>query len=123
MDVITIEAQAFKELTAKINMIAKFVVSMQAQAEDEPAEDWVDNYDVCTFLKVSPRTLQRLRAANLVAYSRIRGKSFYKISKIKRLMDNNIIRRSEEHFQDLIKNHKLHIERNVEQKRNIKTNR
>ena len=123
MDVITIEAQAFKELTAKINMIAKFVVSIQSQGDDEPAEDWVDNYDVCTFLKISPRTLQRLRTANLVSYSRIRGKSFYKISEIKRLMDNNIIRRSEEHFQDLIKNHKLHIERNVEQKRNIKTNR
>ena len=123
MDVITIETQAFKELMAKINTIAKFVATIQAKADEEPTDIWVDNYEVCTFLKVSPKTLQRLRAANLVAYSRIRGKNFYKISEIKRLMDNNIIRRSEEHFQDLIKNHKLHVERNVEQKRNIKTNR
>jgi hypothetical protein len=34
-------------------------------------------------------------------------------------MDNNIIRRSEEHLQDLIKNNKLH----VEQRRYIKTDK
>jgi len=119
MDVITIEAQAFKELMAKINTIAKFVATIQAKADEEPTDIWVDNYEVCTFLKVSPKTLQRLRAANLVAYSRIRGKNFYKISEIKRLMENNVIRRSEEHFQDLIKNHLLY----AEQRRNIKANR
>ena len=118
MEVITIEAQAFKELSAKINVIAKFVASIQAKVEDEPAESWVDNYEVCTFLKVSPKTLQRLRTANLVSYTRIRGKNFYKISEIKRLMDDQIIRRSEEHLQDLIKNHKLY----VEQRRNSKAN-
>jgi len=119
MDVITIEAQAFKELMAKINMIAKFVTSIQANADEEPQDNWVDNYEVCTFLKISPKTLQRLRAANLVVYSKIRGKNYYRISEIKRLMDNNIIPRSEENFQDLIKNHNLY----VEQRRNIKANR
>ena len=119
MDVITIEAQAFKELMAKINMIAKFVTSIQANADEEPQDNWVDNYEVCTFLKISPKTLQRLRAANLVVYSKIRGKNYYRISEIKRLMDNNIIPRSEENFQDLIKNHNLY----VEQRRNIKANK
>ena len=119
MEVITIEAQAFKELSAKINMIAKFVVSIQEKVEEEPTDSWVDNYEVCTFLKVSPKTLQRIRAANLVSYTRIRGKNFYRISEIKRLMDDNVIRRSEEHLQDLIKNHQLY----AEQRRNTKANR
>ena len=119
MEVITIEAQAYKELTAKINMVAKFVAALQAKAEEEPADSWVDNYEVCTFLKVSPKTLQRLRAAKLIAYSRIRGKNFYKISEIKRLMENNLIRRSEEQFQDLIKNHQLYMA----QRRNSKADR
>jgi len=119
MEVITIESQTFRELMAKINMIAKFVACIKAKADEEPADNWVDNYEVCTFLKVSPKTLQRLRAANLITYSRIRGKVFYKISEVKRLMDKNIIRRSEEHLQDLIKNHQLH----VVQRRNIKTDR
>jgi hypothetical protein len=117
MEVITIEAQAFKDLTAKINVIAKFVAKMQSKTEEAPPTDeWVDNYEVCTFLKVSPKTLQRLRAAKCVSFSRIRGKIFYKISEIERLMNENIIRRSDEDLQDLIKNHKWY----AEQRRNSK---
>ncbi|MDR2126785.1 MAG: helix-turn-helix domain-containing protein [Prevotellaceae bacterium] len=119
MEVITIESQVFKDLTAKINTIAQFVAALQSKVDDEPADGWVDSYEVCTFLKISNKTLQRLRAANAVAYSRIRGKNFYKISEIQRLLTANIIRRSDEHLQYLIKNHQLH----VEQRRNIKTDK
>ena len=118
MEVITIDTQAFKELTAKINMIAKFVANIQAKAETEPEDSWVDNYEVCTFLKISERTLQRLRANRLISFSLIRGKTYYRISEIERLMNENIIRRSDEHLQDLILNHKLY----AEQRRNIKAN-
>jgi hypothetical protein len=117
MEVITMETQAYRELTAKINTIAKFIAAMQKKADEEPADGWVDSYEVCTFLKISAKTLQRLRTANNIAYSRIRGKTFYKISEIKRLLEDKVIRRSDEHLQDLIKNHRLH----VEQRRNTKT--
>ena len=116
MEVITIDTQAFKELTEKINLIARFVADIQAKTEAEPEDSWVDNYEVCTFLKISERTLQRLRANRLVSFSLIRGKAFYRISEIKRLMDENIIRRSGEHLQDLILNHRLYDE----QRRNTK---
>jgi len=119
MEVITIESQAYKELTKKINMIAKFVDLMQAKADDESEDGWVDTYEVCTFLKVSEKTLQRLRVAKVIAYSKIGGKIFFRISEIKRLMDENIIRRNEENYQDLIKNHRFH----VEQRRYIKTDK
>ena len=119
MDVITIETQAFKDLTSKINSIAKFVAALQAKSEEDPKDGWVDSYDVCTFLKISPKTLQRLRAAKLVSFSRIRGKNFYRISEIQRLLEENIIRRGEEEMQDLIKNNQLH----VEQRCNIRTDK
>jgi hypothetical protein len=119
MEVITIESQAFKDLTAKINTISKFVASMQSKANEGTEDGWVDSYEVCTFLKISSKTLQRLRAANAITFSRIRGKNFYRISEIGRLLNENIIRRSDEHLQDLIKNHQLH----VEQRRNIKTDK
>jgi hypothetical protein len=119
MEIITIEAQAYKELIAKINMIVKFVASIQAKADEEPEDGWVDNYEVCTFLKISARTLQRLRASRSINFTLIRGKTFYRISEIRRLMDDNVIRRTDEHLQDLIKNHKLH----VEQRRNTKTDK
>jgi hypothetical protein len=60
--------------------------------------------------------LQRLRSSGKINFSRIRVKNFYRISEIGRLLQENIIRRSDEHLQDLIKNHQLH----VEQRRNIK---
>jgi hypothetical protein len=117
MEVITIESQAFKELTAKINTIAKFVTTIQNKAEEHPEDSWVDSYEVCTFLKISTKTLQRLRAANEISYSKIRGKTFYRISEIQRLLNDHIIRRSDEHLQDLIRNHRLQIEK----KRAVKT--
>jgi len=119
MEVITIESLAFNDLMTKINTIAKFVAAIQKKADEEPADDWVDSYEVCTFLKISAKTLQRLRAAHSITFSRIRGKNFYRISEIQRLLNDNIVRRSEEHLQDLIKNHQFH----VEQRRNIKADR
>jgi len=117
MEVITIESQAFKDITAKINTIAKFVTTMQSKVEEEPADSWVDSFEVCTFLKISSKTLQRLRTAHVISYSKIRGKNFYRISEIQRLLNENIIRRSDEHLNDLIKNHQFH----VEQRRAFKT--
>jgi hypothetical protein len=110
MEVITIESQAYKELTSKISTIAKFVTAAQSKAEEQPEDSWVDSYEVYTFLKISSRTLQRLRSANAISYSKIRGKVFYKISEVQRLLNENIIRRSDEHLQDLIKNHQLQAE-------------
>ena len=98
MEVITIETKAFKDLTANISTIAKFVTTMQGKMEEQPEDSWVDGYDVCTFLKISTKTLQRLCNANAITYSQIRGKNFYKISEIQRLLSENIIRRSEEHL-------------------------
>ncbi len=117
MEVITIESQAFKELSAKINTIAKFVTAIQNKADEQPEDGWVDSYEVCTFLKISTKTLQRLRAANEISYSKIRGKTFYRISEIQRLLNDHIIRRSDEHLQNLINNHRL----NLEKKHSFKT--
>ena len=120
MEVITIESQAFKDLQSKIGTIAKFVTAMQNKEEEKKPEDgWVDTYDVCTFLKVSAKTLQRLRASGKITFSRISGKIFYRISEIERLMNDNMILSTDEHLQNLIKNNQLH----VEQRRNIKANK
>ncbi|MDN5627213.1 Helix-turn-helix domain-containing protein [Epilithonimonas bovis DSM 19482] len=110
MEVITIESQAYKNLMSKVDTIFDYVVSQQNTNDDE--DSWVDSYEVCTFLKISDRTLQRLRSDNKINYSRIRGKNYYRISEIKRMLQENLIRRSEENLQDLILNH----QKNVRQK-------
>ena len=110
MEVITIESQAFKNLMSKVDTIFDYVISQQNIQDEE--DSWVDSYELCTFLKISDRTLQRLRSENKINYSRIRGKNYYKISEIKRMMEENLIRRSEDCLQDLIQNH----QKNVRQK-------
>jgi hypothetical protein len=119
MEVITIESQVYRDLVAKIDAIAKFITACQVKAEEKELDGWVDSHEVCTFLKISTRTLQRLRAAEAVSYALIRGKTFYKISEIRRLLNENIIRRSDECLQDLIKNHTL----NVKQRRDTEPDR
>ena len=110
MEVITIESQAFKDLMSKVDTIFDYVISQQNIQDEE--DSWVDSYEVCTFLKISDRTLQRLRSEKKINYSRIRGKNYYKISEIKRMMEENLIRRSEDCLQNLILNH----QKNVRQK-------
>jgi hypothetical protein len=119
MEVITFESQVYSDLVAKIDAIAKFIIACQAKEEEKELDGWVDSFEVCTFLKISNRTLQRLRAAQAVDYSLIRGKTFYRISEIRRLMNENIIRRSDKCLQDLIKNHTL----NAEQKRDTESDK
>ncbi len=119
MDVITIESQAYKDLVSKINAIAKFVVDHQDDETTNPDEMWVDSYEVCTFLKISERTLQRLRSNRLISYSILSGKSYYTIAEIKRLLNERRIRSTDECLNDLINNHKLH----AQQRRTIKTDK
>lgn len=105
------DSQVYKDLTAKIDRIAKFVTALGNKAEGQPEDGWVDSCEVCTFLKISTKTLQRLRSNNEISFSKIRGKIFYRISEIERLLNDHIIHRSDEHLQGLIRNHRLQIEK------------
>ena len=108
MEVITIETQAFKDLMSKVDTIFDYVISQQTNDEDDD-DSWVDSYEVCTFLKISDRTLQRLRSDNKISYSRIRGKNYYKISEVRRMLKENLIRSNEECLEELIQNHQKNV--------------
>ena len=110
MDVITIESQAYKDLLTKINSIAKFVVNHQSDDTINPDEEWVDSYEVCTFLNISERTLQRLRTKGIISYSLISGKTYYTIAEIKRMLNEKRIRSNGEALQGLIDNHRIYTE-------------
>lgn len=108
MDVITMESKAYKELDNKITAIADYIFN-RLEAE-KPNEDdmWVDSYEVCTFLKISEKTLQRLRVSGTIAYSNIRGRYFYKVSEIRRMLEERLIRSNKENIDNLITNHQLY---------------
>jgi len=119
MEVITVESKAYKELVAKINTIAQFVADYQSVNTINPEEEWIDSFEVCSFLNISQRTLQRLRSKGAITYSVIAGKTYYTIAEIKRMLNERRIRSSEEAMQNLITNH----QRYVEQRRVAKTNK
>jgi hypothetical protein len=119
MEVITVESKAFKELVAKINTIAQFVADYQSVNTINPEEEWIDSFEVCSFLNISKRTLQRLRSKGAITYSVIAGKTYYTIAEIKRMLNERLIRSSEEAMENLITNH----QRYVEQRRVAKTNK
>ena len=118
MEVITIESKAFKDLMDKVNTIAKFVVNYQPE-EIKDEETWVDSYEVCTFLKISERTLQRLRSNGLISYSMISGKTYYTIAEVKRMLNERLVKSNQEALNNLIDSHKTY----VEQRRNTRTDR
>ncbi|MCT3942490.1 helix-turn-helix domain-containing protein [Elizabethkingia anophelis] len=89
---------------SKVDTIFDYVLSQQKTQDD--TDFWVDNHEVCSFLKISSHTLQRLRSERKISYSKIRGKSYYKISEIERMMRENLVRCSEDCLQNLIKSHK-----------------
>ncbi len=110
MEVITVDSIAFKELVKKIDIIMDFVYDKQRHNAISEEKMWVDSHDVCNYLHISNRTLQRLRAKNCVSYSRINGKNFFRISDIRHLLESKMIRSNEEYLNDLIQNTKYYAQ-------------
>lgn len=109
MEIITIDSKAYKELIEKIDSIANYIRNTQNSSE-EIDEVWVDSYEVCTFLRISERTLQRLRTNNLISYSVLSGKTYYNIGEIKRILAERLVRSDSDALADLIKSHQEYIE-------------
>ncbi len=105
MEVITIESRAFKQLMDKLEALSEYVYSMEHPVENED-ERWVDSQEVCRFLKISERTLQRLRANGKITYSCIGGKYYYQIGQTKKLLKANIIKSTDECMENLIEHHR-----------------
>ena len=103
MEVITIEETAFKTIMEKLDLIADYI--MQTKKNNTLEDDWLDNYAVCELLKISNRTLQRLRANNTIEHVKMGGNVYFQVKEIKRILQENIIHRNLNDFEQAIKNH------------------
>lgn len=112
MEVITIDSEAFKELIRKIDSITDYIRNNDTSSTSKELDEvWVDSYEVCTFLRISERTLQRLRSNQLISYSILSGKTYYTIGEIKRILQEHLVKTREEALSDLINSHQQYIER------------
>lgn len=105
MEVITIESKAFKQMMEKLDALSEYVYSIERPIENDD-EEWVNSGEVCHFLKISGRTLQRLRTNGKISYTCLGGKYYYQISQIKRLLREHVIKSTDECLCDLIAHHR-----------------
>lgn len=106
MEVITIESRAFKQLVEKLEALSEYVYSIKHSTEEDDDDKWVDSQEVCRFLRISERTLQRLRTNGKITYTCLGGKYYYQISEIKKLLRERVIKSTDECLQDLINHYK-----------------
>ena len=92
MEVITMESRVYKDLIDKIDKISAFVVKCEVGIKPQSNEEiWLDSQEVANLLRISTRTLQRLRAENLISYAVLRGRCLYKLSEIERGLNERLI--------------------------------
>ena len=92
MEVITMDSRAYKDLVEKIDQISAFVVKCEAGIKPQSNDEiWLDSQEVANLLRISTRTLQRLRAENLISYAVLRGRCLYKLSEIERGLNERLI--------------------------------
>lgn len=105
-EAVILDSESFKRLEEKIDSIANFIQKKRESENLNLDEEWVDSYEVCSFLRISERTLQRLRTNGLITYSVISGKTYYTIAEVKRILKERLVKRGEECLDELIKNHR-----------------
>ena len=106
MKIITIEEEAWKQLNDQINILSSYIRSRQNTSYDEL---WLNNHEVCEYLKISEKTLYRMRVSGELRYSKIHGQYFYTIGAIREMLNTHAVQSSEEYLKVLIEKGKEYI--------------
>lgn len=104
-DVVTIESRAYLDLVEKLNTVYDYVAVQLQKYREKEDRQWVDSYDVCQYLHISERTLQRRVAEGDITSSKWGGRHYFTIGDIKRAVESKVIKSTKEHLQNLIDNH------------------
>lgn len=92
--IVIIEETTFNEMLARF---AEFVSRIEVLCErhrEKGMEEFLDSQDVCTILNIGTRALQTYREKEIIGYSQIERKIFYRNSDVQKLLDNHIINNS-----------------------------
>lgn len=93
MKVIVIESEAYKRLLQKIDRIHSLVKKQEniIIQQSDPLEVWLSDQDAAAILRVSKRTMQRLRSNGEITYSIRGGKVWYMLAEVKRLLTGLVV--------------------------------
>ncbi|WP_304581826.1 helix-turn-helix domain-containing protein [uncultured Alistipes sp.] len=90
MEIITFDHEVYKDLSEKIERIANYVFKKAAQPQHIP-EIWLTNEELADLLKISTRTLQRLRKERVIPYTMVRSKCLYRLSDVEECISRRIV--------------------------------
>lgn len=105
MDEITIDRQQFEELNKKVDKIYQFIKRFEDQAPPSEDEPWLDTFELCNILHISPKTLYRYRKKNLIPHTLLGDKPRYFPSQIYRVLKNKIIKCDPKYINDFYQNY------------------
>lgn len=97
MKIIVVGSQAYNELVGRIEKIEAAIASLpekeRVQNNEYIGGEWMDGEQVCRYLGISGRTLQRLRSDRVITYSAINRKLYYSLTEIRRVLKERSVRR------------------------------
>lgn len=93
MEVILIESKAFQELLKQLEEIKASVAHLKSA---EANDDWIDNDAFIKLLKISRRTAQSYRNSNLIGFSQINNKIYYRSSDVQQLLERHFVKPSKQ---------------------------
>lgn len=76
-------------LSQDFEVMKTYIHSLNKSKMELFNETWIDGQDVMQALHISKRNLQSLRDSKVLAYSRINGKFYYKVSDLDDLLKSN----------------------------------
>ncbi len=94
MKVITIESEAYKALVRKIERIYFYMkeqVEREKFLQPDPSEVWLTDPEAAAILRVSKRTMQRLRSNGKITYSIRGGKAWYAQAEVEHLLPGRVV--------------------------------
>lgn len=94
MKVITIESEVYKRLVRKIEWLYSYAKKQEkenALPNPDSSEIWVSDLEAAAILRVSKRTMQRLRSNGDITYSIRGGKAWYTLAEVKRLLLGRVV--------------------------------
>lgn len=107
MEIITMESAAYKDIVGRIEEIASHVRKHSPEKREQETVGLLDSREVMRLLRISRRTLQRLRTEKRIKYVIIRGDCRYPPEEVERIIRENAVRTSPEKPEELRHNYLL----------------
>ena len=106
MEIITFAHKVYQDLSEKIERIADYVFKKEARPQQTP-EIWLTSEELADLLKISTRTLQRMRKERVIPYTMVRSKCLYRLSDVEACISRRIVACTPQTLDEFRKNYYL----------------